>query len=120
MGSAKSARVLCTLGATLVAMSVSLVAHAETTNSDLNGIHTGGVKGIHTGSALGIHTGSVSGIHTGSTAGIHTGSGRGIQAPAGRFGGGLFSSFSRQRLSRAGSRPDSAADLTRCLPLPVQ
>jgi len=78
MKSANSARLLCILGATLVAASFSQIAIADVSVSSAQGIHTGSSQGIHTGSVEGIHTGSVEGIHTGSALGIHTGSILGI------------------------------------------
>ena len=78
MKSAYSARVLCILGATLVATSLSQIALAETTESAAQGLHTGGVNGIHSGGVLGIHSGGVLGIHSGGVNGIHTGGVNGI------------------------------------------
>jgi hypothetical protein len=78
MNSARSAKVLGILGATLIATSISAVANAGIHTGSVNGIHTGSVNGIHSGSVNGIHTGSVNGIHTGSVNGIHTGSVNGI------------------------------------------
>ena len=78
MKCANRSRVFYTLGAMLVALSLSHVAIADTSESGVQGIHTGSAQGIHTGSVEGIHTGSVEGIHTGSVEGIHTGSIQGI------------------------------------------
>ena len=74
---ARRARVL-SLGASLIAVALSVSAFAEIGDAGVNGISTGSTAGISTGSINGISTGSVEGISTGSVNGISTGSTLGI------------------------------------------
>jgi hypothetical protein len=78
MRNAKSARVLMTLGATLIAVITSSQSFAGISGGDAAGISGGDVSGISGGDAAGISGGDVSGISGGDTAGISGGDVLGI------------------------------------------
>ena len=78
MRTARSAGVLCTLGATLTAVLSPQVVMSDVNTSNVAGINTGDVLGINTGDTLGINTGDVQGINTGDVLGINTGDTLGI------------------------------------------
>ena len=80
MHSAKSARALAALGASLVASAIAGTVNAETGPSRLAGIDSGSSLGIDSGSVLGIDSGSVTGIDSGSVLGIDSGSVTGIDS----------------------------------------
>ena len=78
MSSAKGARTVVVLGATLLAAGHSVSAWAGIHGSSAQGIHGSSVDGIHGSSVDGIHGSSVDGIHGSSVEGIHGSSVDGI------------------------------------------
>ena len=78
MRTARSARALVALGATLIACSLSVTATAEQLAGFASGITVGDAQGISVGDAAGITIGDTAGITIGDTAGITIGDTAGI------------------------------------------
>ena len=78
MSDARSARMQCVLGATLIAGMLPLTALASTAGGTLQGINGGDVAGINGGDVAGINGGDVAGINGGDVLGINGGDVAGI------------------------------------------
>ena len=81
MRNARSARVLWTLGATLIAVVTSGPSFAGINGGDVLGINGGDVTGINGGDVLGINGGDVAGINGGDVLGINGADNRLLSGP---------------------------------------